>query len=142
MRIRCPRPRLVRPRRELEHIEQVALFQWLAWTPAPPPCAAGLTLDAYIIAIPNGGARSKAQAGKLKAEGVKAGVSDVLVAIPMGARHGLWLEMKAPRPHAAAVSKQQKTWLSRMSAMGYACGVARGYEEAKALICDYLEVEQ
>ena len=35
-----------------------------------------------LFAVPNGGARSKATAGKLKAEGVVAGVADLILLVP------------------------------------------------------------
>ena len=58
-----------------EHHEQCALFAWLRlqWP----------DLDRVSFAIPNGGHRHKAVAGKLKAEGVKAGVPDIFIAYPI-----------------------------------------------------------
>jgi len=62
------------PRRgELEHIEQVHLILWTD---------GGEIADHYpnarkIFAIPNGGHRNVVVAGKLKAEGVRAGVPDL-----------------------------------------------------------------
>lgn len=44
---------------------------------------------------PNGGMRSKATAGKLKAEGVKAGVPDIIVMGPGG--RAVFIELKAQR---------------------------------------------
>lgn len=35
-----------------------------------------------VFAIPNGGSRNKAEAAKLKAEGVSAGVPDLFIPIP------------------------------------------------------------
>lgn len=56
------------------------------------------------FAIPNGGMRDKITAGKLKAEGVKAGVWDIFLPVPSAALlncvpcvpvfHGLFIEMK------------------------------------------------
>ena len=58
-----------------EHAHQVALFDWANLHLGRMPELAAM------YAIPNGGARSKATAGKLKAEGVKAGVPDIVPAI-------------------------------------------------------------
>lgn len=68
-----------------EHEIQSAYFEWAR-------------LDAIArraFAVPNGGHRSKAVAGKLKAEGVRAGVLDVCLPKPVGESHGLWIEFKA-----------------------------------------------
>lgn len=51
-------------------------------------------LDKLLFAVPNGGHRSKAQGGKLKAEGVKRGVSDILLLHPKRGYGYLCIEMK------------------------------------------------
>jgi len=48
-----------------------------------------------IFAVPNGGYRSKATGGRMKSEGLKAGVRDIFVPIQMGQLCGMWIEMKA-----------------------------------------------
>jgi hypothetical protein len=50
-----------------------------------------------LYAIPNGGRRSRAVAGKLKAEGVKPGVLDLHLPAARRGYHGLWIEMKYGR---------------------------------------------
>ena len=52
-----------------EHLTQKAFFEWAALQRIP-----GIEL---LHATPNGGGRSKAEAGRLKAEGVRAGQPDV-----------------------------------------------------------------
>ena len=54
-------------------------------------------IDQALIAIPNGGKRNPREAGRLKAQGVKAGVSDLLLPFSSQGAHGLWIEMKAGR---------------------------------------------
>ena len=54
-----------------EHVEQVRLFAWAKYACSTLP---KLSL---LYAIPNGGARHKAVAAKLRAEGVKPGVPDI-----------------------------------------------------------------
>ena len=71
-----------------EHDEQVALFELLALYELKYP------ILQWIFAIPNGGARHPAVAAKMKAEGVKAGVWDVFVPVPVDDKCGLWIEMK------------------------------------------------
>lgn len=125
-------------RRQLEHGQACALMQWarLVKLPASESIEAGAYLSDYLIAIPNGGARSGATGAKLKAEGVKAGVSDYLLALPYMGRAGLWLELKieggpGPKPN-------QKQWLARMSHAGYATAVAYGWADAVDHIRGYL----
>lgn len=50
----------------------------------------------WMYAIPNGGGRSAAQGNTLKAEGVKAGVSDICLPIARKGYHGFYIEMKKP----------------------------------------------
>ncbi len=48
-----------------------------------------------IFAVPNGGYRSKATGGRMKSEGLKAGVWDIFIPVQMGQHCGMWIEMKA-----------------------------------------------
>ena len=66
-----------------EHIEQVRLVNWFRDN-FPEP-------DYIIFAVPNGGTRGIREAERLKAEGVKSGVHDLIIAT-----HGkvIFLEMK------------------------------------------------
>ena len=74
-----------------ESAEQQALFMWAALQSAAYP---ELTL---LYHIPNGGSRHKAEAGRLKAEGVKAGVPDLCLPVARGGFHGLYVELKRER---------------------------------------------
>ena len=88
--------------------------------------------------VPNGGQRNKIVAAKLKAEGVKAGVPDICVALPRGQFHGLFVEMKAKPPHASAVSPFQKQWLAQLQAVGYRTVVCKGFQEFRIVIDEYM----
>lgn len=79
--------------------------------------------DVRIMAIPNGGARSKATAGRLKLEGVSSGVPDLFIPA-----WGLWIEMK--RTKKGAVSSEQKDWIEYLDRVGYTATVCRGADEA------------
>jgi hypothetical protein len=72
-----------------------------------------------IFAIPNGGARSKATAGKLKAEGVSSGVPDLFIPA-----WGLWIEMK--RVKRGKHETAQKDWASYLEACGYSVILCKG----------------
>lgn len=113
-----------------EHGHQVALLQWCA-----------MNRDKYpelelLHAIPNGGTRNKAEAAKLKAEGVKAGVSDLFLPVARGGFHGLYLEMK--RPGEKANAKQLK-WGEKVKAQGYAFIVCDHWEKGKENLLSYLD---
>ena len=96
--------------------------------------------ETLLLAIPNGGARHIAVARKLKAEGVRAGVSDYLLAVPRGVYHGLFLELKAGGPGIpkGRVSKEQMAFGDTVRAQWYSFGVAYGTDEAINLVDMYL----
>jgi hypothetical protein len=113
-----------------ESVEQQNLFQWAALQSSAHPEVA------MLYHIPNGGARSKATAGRLKAEGVRAGVPDLCLPVPRGPYHGLYIELK--RRHGGQVSPAQRDWLNRLRERGYAVSVCRGWEDAAQTIMAYL----
>lgn len=76
-----------------------------------------------IFAVPNGGARSPATAGRLKAEGVLRGVPDLFVP-----EWRLWIEMK--RIKGGRLSDEQKEWIDYLERHGYRCIVGYGCEGA------------
>lgn len=91
-----------------------------------------------LFHVPNGGARHKATASRLKAEGVKAGVPDLCLPVPRGQYHGLWIEMKRQRGASVKVEPEQKWWIEQLQAQGYRAVICRGAEEAKQEILKYL----
>jgi hypothetical protein len=126
----------------MKHIEddhQIALFQWIRLKEKSDPRYAS------IIAIPNGGKRSKVTAARMKAAGVRAGVSDIFVAVAMGGYHGLWLELKKPRVKGEPkpkTSPEQKAWLVCQLENDYSCGVCYGWEDARDFIISYFGMER
>lgn len=90
----------------------------------------------HIFAVPNGGKRSKATAGKLKAEGVRPGVPDLLLLLPCHGYHGLAIELKT---EAGRLEKAQSDWLTHLIANGYKIHVNYGdADEAIRVIAWYL----
>lgn len=89
----------------------------------------------WIFSVPNGGHRHKSTAARLKAQGVRAGVSDVLYLVPRGGFHGLALEFK--RQSGGVVSPLQESFLGWAKGNGYRAEVVRGCEEAWGILCDY-----
>jgi hypothetical protein len=121
----------------------MSLVGWakLRRLPDVPHVEPGKKLGDYLFHIPNGGKRSKAEAGIFKAMGVKAGVSDLMLALPLHGYAGLWIEFKAPFTSSKDKnypSKEQKEWLARMKQAGYATAVCYGWYEAQEVIEKYL----
>lgn len=118
-----------------EHQHQRNLFAWVAHAKAAIP-----ELD-LLLAIPNGGHRHIAVARKMKAEGVRAGVPDLLLPVPRGQYHGLFIELKAPKEpgqRPGRLSEAQYDWNRKLDAQGYWVETCYGWEEAKAEIEEYL----
>jgi hypothetical protein len=113
-----------------EHEHQVALVAWARIAQLSRP-ELGL-----LFAIPNGGGRDKRTAGRLKAEGVRAGVPDLCLAVARGAWHGLFVEMKSA---TGTLSAEQLWWAEQLAGQGYAVITCRGFDEAKAAIERYLD---
>ncbi len=97
-----------------EHEEQRELVRWFRQTYS----------GVRIFAIPNGGARSKATAGRLKAEGVSSGVPDLFIPA-----WGLWVEMK--RSKGGSLSAEQKDWIAYLESVRFCCIVGKGADDAK-----------
>ena len=112
-----------------EEREQIALMQWAAYQESVYP-----ELH-WLHHIPNGGMRSKATAGKLKAAGVKAGVPDLCLPVPRGGYAGLYIELKYGKNKP---SEHQLEWLEYLSGAGYKTAVCYGFEEARNVILEYL----
>ncbi|WP_299733881.1 VRR-NUC domain-containing protein [uncultured Endozoicomonas sp.] len=123
-----------KPNIDREGIQQSHFFNWLKF--AYPE------VYDHAFHVPNGGRRDGKTGAKLKREGVKAGVPDIVVATSKGHWHGLFIEFKAARPHSASVSTEQKQWIERLSRAGYLAVVCRGLEEAKKAIEDYLMADE
>mgnify|MGYP000301316633 CR=1 FL=1 len=113
-----------------ESVEQQCLFRWAAFYSGKYP-----ELE-LLHHIPNGGKRSKAEAARFKAEGVKAGVPDVCLPIPRGGFHGVYIEMKR---QGGRVSKEQAKWLYILSKQGYLTAVCYKWENAAEILKDYLD---
>ena len=68
-------------------------------------------------AVPNGGNRNKREAGRLKAEGVKAGVPDLTIVYD-GLYYGLEVKKPATKTPKGYLSKQQKDMIKKIEASG------------------------
>lgn len=114
-----------------EHFEQRFLIERLDEMDAQYP---ELQLG---YAVPNGGMRSKAQAGKLKAEGVKRSVPDYCLPVPRWPFHGLYVEMKKVGGRS---SPDQRRYQGRLRGWGYAVVECQGDEAAFRAVMWYLRL--
>jgi hypothetical protein len=102
----------------------------------------GFRIADYLVMIPNrvklvGDLRQRAiTMASWKRCGFKKGASDYILAIPTPKYPGLWLEMK--RTELSVTSEEQLDFQAKMRAVGYACAIAKGWEEAKEAINLYL----
>jgi hypothetical protein len=112
-----------------EHGHQAALCQWVAVEGCKQ--YPGLEL---LFAIPNGGDRKPSVAAQLKAEGVKPGVPDMMLPLPVGKYPGLFLEMKRPNGY---VRDDQDEWHRKLRNCGYAVVVAFDWVSAARILIDY-----
>ena len=110
--------------------EQEALFRWAEYERGKWP-----ELEA-MYHIPNGGSRNKAEAARLKAQGVKAGVPDICLPAARGCYHGLYIELK--RRNGGRVSEAQRGWIAYLENAGYCARVCHGWDEARETIEKYL----
>lgn len=109
-----------------EHAHQVSLFQWIERQRFE-----GVEL---IHAVPNGGARHIKVAMKLKAEGTKAGVPDVLWGVARGGFIGLAIEMKYADGNP---TKEQRYRMTKMQQEGWLCCFAWDWMAAARTIQGY-----
>jgi len=114
---------MARKRPEEEFHRTVA--EWLSYR---------LDDSVFWFHCPNGGARSKAEAGIFKALGVKPGVSDIIILWPD--RHALFIELKAGRGH---LTDAQEDFHAIMRRCGFDTAEARTLEEIDNIL-DFRQV--
>lgn len=93
-----------------------------------------------FFSVPNGGKRSAVTASIMKAEGVMAGVSDLLLLVPRNGYNGLCIEMKTldKKSHQ---SDHQKDWQRSAEKMGYKYVVCRCLDGFIEEVSDYLKTD-
>jgi hypothetical protein len=112
-----------------EHSHQCALFCWM-----------NQNLDKYpelkwAFAVPNGGERNVAVAGRLKAEGVKSGISDICFPFSRCGYNSLFIEMKKPGGKESANQKEFGAFV-REAGSAYEC--CDTWEKARNVIENYM----
>jgi hypothetical protein len=109
-----------------EHQHQSAFFDWAQWQIFPD--------IELMFAVPNGGQRHPAVAAKLKAEGVKPGVPDVMWPVARGGFIGLAIEFKHGDGNP---TKEQRTRIDALQREGWLVAVCWSWEAAARLVKGY-----
>lgn len=77
------------------------------------------------------------QTGRLlKRMGVKKGVADFFLALPLNGKAGLWLELKVGKNK---MTEEQVQFLQRKLDRGYECVCVWGFENAREFFLNYLK---
>jgi hypothetical protein len=125
-----------------ESTHQRNLMTWCSHAKATMPELA------WLYASANGGLRTAATAGRLKGEGVKAGVFDLSLDCARHGFHGLRIELKVPavpaikgvrkaKP-AGKPSPEQLDWQANYQSEGYMAVFCYGWLEARDVLTEYL----
>ncbi len=114
-----------------EDAEQRTLISWCRWME-------GQHSDfGMILHIPNGEYRTPTTGKRLKAQGVRAGVPDLFLAVTTKDFGGLWIELKSQN---GRVRPEQHEWIKKLQLHGYSAHVCYGWQHAAKVICDYLSL--
>lgn len=92
-----------------------------------------------LFHVANGGKRTRLERHLLVKQGVRKGVPDLVLPVPVSPHHGLYIEMKAEDPYASPVSDAQDDWIAFLVSQGYFATVCRGSQEAMDIIRHYLK---
>jgi len=121
-----------RGRRKVGHDESALQRACVAWFRIQFPEHAPL-----LFAVPNGGRRSRTEAAIMKAEGVTAGVADLILLEARGGWGALCLEMKTESKDSRQ-SVGQKEWQKATERWGNKYVVCRTFEEFEAVVREYM----
>lgn len=113
-------------RKDDEHELQCACVHWFRMQHP--------SISTLLFAVPNGGARNMITGAKLKAEGVTAGVADLILLVPQNKPIFLELKTKIGRQ-----SDSQKEWQKSVENAGYAYHVIRSVDDFMQVVRDSLK---
>lgn len=113
------------------HPESKLQIQCVTWFKYQYPHLAPL-----MFAVPNGGSRDKREAAIMKAEGITAGVSDLILNIRGGLHTQLAIEMKDVKGRQ---SPEQKRYQRYAEAVGIKYIICRSFQDFKDEVTNYLE---
>ena len=117
--------------RVTESQHQQALFEW--WAIA---CRRYGLPEKALYHVPNEGKRSFSVAARLKAEGMRSGVPDIVLAAPRGNYGALYIELKTAKGRPTA---EQLDYIDALRECGNAAQVCYGWDEARRVVEAYLD---
>lgn len=88
-----------------------------------------------LCSIPNGLHTTPLQGAIAKAEGMVAGVADLMLLVPNNNHHALFIEMKTP---TGRQSQAQQEWQQQVQQQGYKYIVCRSIEEFIEQVTNYI----
>ncbi|WP_272947442.1 VRR-NUC domain-containing protein [Variovorax sp. JS1663] len=93
----------------------------------------------WLMHVPNGGLRSRGEAGRMRAMGVRKGVVDWILPFPSptGRYTGLAIEVKSNR---GTVSDEQQDFLDDAAAAGWLTAVVRSSDEFVKAVEQWIRV--
>jgi hypothetical protein len=111
-----------------EHSIQVACVEWFRYSYP--------MLSKRLFAVPNGGRRDAVTGAKMKAEGVIAGVADLILLVPCKGYGALLIEMKTAKGRQ---SQAQKQWQKDITAKDeYRYVVCHSFDDFRKAVKEYL----
>ncbi len=122
----------------MKHTEsksQQAVIRWFAYAHK----GLGVSDERLLMAFPLQGARTAQNGARLKAEGMRAGTPDMLLAVRRGNYAGIWIEMKTL---AGRLTDSQDEMGVLLAKHGYCVAVCRSADEAIRTIEVYLKLPQ
>ena len=117
----------------MRHIESTLQQTCVRWFRLQYP-----SLSRLLFAVPNGGARRKIEGAIMKAEGVLAGVSDLILLYPSAGFHALCIEMKTEKGRQ---QPSQKIFQQEVEKVGYKYIVCRSVDDFINEINEYIKTE-
>lgn len=122
------RPKRASPEEDLQR----SVFEWIFLHEHKYP-----VLE-FTMHVPNGGRRSKGEAGRFKAMGVRKGISDVVNPFPQPGGAGFACELKASKDGRA--TPEQLKYLKFAKSNGWVTGICFTLDQFIVLIEQYLGV--
>lgn len=105
------------------HLESQLQRQCVAWFRLQYP-----EIGRLLFAVPNGGARNRTEAAIMKAEGVTAGVTDLILLAGRGGYSALCIEMKTTEKRSR-LTPAQAEWQVLAASNGSCCVTCHTFEE-------------